>query len=41
MIREINPEKLYPIHSEHIEVFDILKDDGIEVIYLNLVSKLL
>ena len=33
MIREINPEKLYPIHTEHIESFDILKDDGIEVIH--------
>lgn len=33
MIREINPEKLYPIHTEHVEAFDILKDDGIEVIH--------
>jgi ribonuclease J len=33
MIREISPEKLYPIHTEHIETFDILKDDGIEVIH--------
>ncbi|MDR3062829.1 MAG: MBL fold metallo-hydrolase [Methanobrevibacter sp.] len=32
MIREINPEKLYPIHTEHVESFNILKDDGIEVI---------
>jgi hypothetical protein len=24
---------LYPIHTEHIEVFDILRDDGIEVVY--------
>jgi len=33
MIRDINPEKLYPIHTEHIESFDILKNDGIEVIH--------
>lgn len=36
MIREINPEKLYPIHTENIESFDILKDEGIEVIHPNL-----
>ena len=29
MIREINPEKLYPIHTESIESFNILKNDGI------------
>lgn len=41
MIRNINPEKLYPIHTEHIEVFDILNDDGIDVIHpeLSLGSK--
>jgi len=33
MIRKINPEKLYPIHTEHVESFDALKDDGIEVIH--------
>lgn len=33
MIRKINPEKLYPIHTEHIESFNILKEDGIEVIH--------
>ncbi|KZX15436.1 carbon-phosphorus lyase complex accessory protein [Methanobrevibacter cuticularis] len=33
MIREINPEKLYPIHTENIGCFDILEDDGIEVIH--------
>lgn len=32
MIREINPETLYPIHTEHPEKFEILKDDGINVI---------
>ena len=33
MIREINPEKLYPIHTEHPESFNILKDEGIEIIH--------
>ncbi|MBZ9570577.1 hypothetical protein KQY27_03330 [Methanobrevibacter sp. TMH8] len=33
MIREIAPEKLYPIHTENIEIFDVLKDDGIEVVW--------
>jgi ribonuclease J len=33
MIREIQPEKLYPVHTEHVELFDVLKDDGIDVIH--------
>ena len=33
MIREINPEKVYPIHTDHVGSFDILKDDGINVIH--------
>ncbi len=33
MIREIEPQKLYPIHTEHAESFDILKEDGIEVVH--------
>jgi len=33
MIREINPEKLYPIHTDHVESFDVLKEDGINVIH--------
>lgn len=33
MIREINPEKLYPIHTDHVESFDVLKDDGINIIH--------
>jgi len=33
MVREINPEKLYPIHTEHPESFNILKEDGIEIIH--------
>ncbi|MDR2966920.1 MAG: MBL fold metallo-hydrolase [Methanobacteriaceae archaeon] len=36
MIKEINPEKLYPIHTEHVESFDVLKDEGIEIIHPNL-----
>lgn len=32
MIQEIQPEKVYPIHTEHPEEFDILKDDGIDVV---------
>lgn len=32
MIREIQPEKLYPVHTDHVESFDILKDEGIDVI---------
>ena len=36
MIREIHPERIYPIHTEHKECFDILTEDGIEVIYPNL-----
>ena len=33
MIREINPKTLYPIHTEHIEMFDVLREDGINVIH--------
>lgn len=33
MIREINPEKLYPIHTQYPEEFDLLGEDGIEVVY--------
>ena len=33
MIREINPDVLYPVHTTRIELFDVLKDDGIEVIH--------
>jgi ribonuclease J len=32
MIRKINPEKLYPVHTDHVTSFDVLKDDGIDVI---------
>lgn len=34
MIREIHPEKLYPIHTQHPEEFLVLEDDGIEVVNL-------
>lgn len=33
MVREINPEKVYPVHTQKIELFDVLKDDGIEIIH--------
>lgn len=33
MVREIQPEKVYPIHTEFPEEFDVLKDDGIDVVY--------
>lgn len=33
MIREIKPEKVYPIHTEHPEKFDVLLDDCIEVVH--------
>ena len=33
MIRKINPDKLYPVHTTHKNEFLKLKDDGIDVIY--------
>jgi ribonuclease J len=33
MIREINPEKVYPIHTEYPEEFDVLEEDGIGVLH--------
>ena len=33
MIREINPDILYPVHTTCIDLFDVLKDDGIQVIH--------
>lgn len=33
MIREINPDVLYPIHTTRIDLFDVLKEDGIKVIH--------
>ena len=33
MIREINPDVLYPVHTTNIELFDVLKEDGIKVIH--------
>jgi ribonuclease J len=35
MIKKIKPEKLYPIHTEESELFDILEEEGIEVIHPN------
>ena len=33
MIKKINPEKIYPVHTGHVELFDVLKEEGIEVIH--------
>lgn len=33
MIRKINPDKLYPVHTTHPDKFLKLQEDGIEVIY--------
>lgn len=33
MIREIAPEKVYPIHTTKPELFDVLEDDGIKVVH--------
>lgn len=33
MIRKINPEEVYPIHTEGKEQFKVLEEDGIKVIY--------
>ncbi len=33
MIRDINPEKVYPVHTVHKDKFKILEDDGIQIIY--------
>lgn len=33
MIREINPDVLYPVHTDNVELFDVLKEDGIQVIH--------
>jgi ribonuclease J len=39
MIREINPEEVYPIHTEGKEQFKVLEEDGIKVKYPTLKSK--
>ena len=36
MVREIHPDVLYPVHTEHAELYDVLKDDGIKVIHPSL-----
>ena len=33
MIRRINPEEVYPIHTEGKEQFKVLEEDGIKVKY--------
>jgi ribonuclease J len=32
MIREINPEKVYPVHTEHKNIFNVLEKDGIKIV---------
>ena len=32
MIREINPEKVYPVHTVHKDKFKVLEEDGIKII---------
>ena len=39
MIREIEPEILYPVHTEHKELFKELEDSGVKVIYPKLSKK--
>ncbi|MDO8869639.1 MAG: MBL fold metallo-hydrolase RNA specificity domain-containing protein [Methanobacteriaceae archaeon] len=33
MIRDISPEKVYPIHTREVGAFDVLKEEGIEVFH--------
>ncbi len=33
MIRDVHPEILYPIHTENKELFKVLEEDGIKVVY--------
>ncbi len=33
MVREIKPQQVYPVHTQHVELFDVLEEDGIEVIH--------
>ena len=33
MVCEINPDVLYPIHTEHAELYDVLNHFGIEVVH--------
>lgn len=39
MIREVQPEVLYPVHTEHKELFKVLEDDGVKVVYPTLSTK--
>jgi ribonuclease J len=39
MIREIEPEILYPVHTEHKELFKELEDSGVKVVYPKLSTK--
>ncbi|MDD3985078.1 MAG: MBL fold metallo-hydrolase [Methanobacterium sp.] len=40
MIRDVNPEILYPIHTVNKELFKVLEEDGIKVVYPNYPMKL-
>ncbi len=33
MIREVSPDVVYPVHTEHKEMFKELEEDGIDVVY--------
>lgn len=36
MIRKVGPEKVYPVHTQGKEAFEVLEDDGIKVVYAEL-----
>jgi ribonuclease J len=40
MIREIQPEVLYPVHTVYKELFNVLEEDGIKVVYPKLSKNL-
>jgi ribonuclease J len=40
MIREIQPEILYPVHTTFKERFKVLEEDGIRVVYPKLSENL-
>lgn len=33
MVREIHPDILYPVHTEHAEIYDTLNDEGIKIVH--------
>jgi ribonuclease J len=40
MIREVQPEILYPVHTVHKEHFKVLEEDGVKVVYPELSKKI-